>query len=79
MLRKVYEYIKDEEFRYTIYTNRIHIVNYESINSLSNDTVLVKTGNRQVKIKGRNLVLNRLLSNEALIVGEVNNIEVLND
>lgn len=77
MLRKVYEYIKDDEFRYTVYNNRIHIVNYDSINSLSNENVLVKTGSRQIKIKGKNLVLNRLLNNEALIVGEVNNIEVL--
>jgi len=36
MFRKMYEYIKDDEFRYTIFTNRIHIVNYEAINSLNN-------------------------------------------
>lgn len=76
MFRKMYEYIKDDEFRYTIFTNRIHIVNYEAINSLNNEEVLIKYNNRRIKVRGRGLVLNRLLDKEALIVGEVNNIEV---
>lgn len=77
MLRKVYEYIKDDEFRYTIYNNRIHIVNYEKIGSLSSDFILIKSGGKVVKVKGINLTLNKLLENEALIIGEVSNIEVL--
>lgn len=77
MLRKIYEYIKDDEFRYTIYDDRIHIVNYGMINSLSSEEVLIKGSNKRIKVKGRGLVLNRLLNNEALIIGEVSNIEVL--
>ena len=77
MLRKMYEYIKDEEFRYTIYNDRIHIINYENINSLNSEKVFIRYGNKRIKVKGRGLVLNRLLENEALIIGEVTNIEVI--
>ena len=27
MLNRVYEYVKDKEFRFTVYKNRIHIIN----------------------------------------------------
>lgn len=77
MLRKMYEYIKDEEFRYTIYNNRIHIVNYDDISSLSSEDVLIRYRNKRIKVKGRGLILNRLLEREALIIGEVINIEVI--
>ena len=77
MLKRVYEYVKDDEFRFTVYNNRIHIVNYEKIDSLNNDYILIECFDRKVSIKGRGLVLNRLLDNEVLIVGEVSNIEVL--
>lgn len=77
MLRKMYEYIKDEEFRYTIYNDRIHIVNYDDISSLSSEDVSIRYRNKRIKVKGRGLILNRLLEREALIIGEVINIEVI--
>lgn len=77
MLRKVYEYVKDDEFRFTVYNNRIHIVNYEKITSLNDDYMLVQCVDRKISIKGKGLVLNKLLDDEALIIGEVKNIEVL--
>ena len=42
MLRKVYEYIKDNEFRFTVYDRKIHIVNYKQIISLKNTCVSIK-------------------------------------
>lgn len=77
MLRKVYEYVKDEEFRFTVYNDRIHIINYEKINTLNSDYILIESFNRKISIKGNNLVLNRLLEKEVLIIGEVKNIEVI--
>lgn len=79
MLRKVYEYVRDEEFRFTVYNNRIHIINYEKINTLNSDYILIKCIDRTINIRGRNLVLNKLVDKEVLIVGEVNNIEVIHE
>ncbi|MBQ2909728.1 MAG: YabP/YqfC family sporulation protein [Bacilli bacterium] len=77
MFRRVYEYVKDEEFRFTIYSDRIHIINYEKINTLNSDYILIEGIDRRISIKGKNLVLNKLVEKEVLIIGEVNNIEVL--
>lgn len=76
MFRRVYEYVKDEEFRFTIYSDRIHIINYEKINTLNSDYILIEGIDRRISIKGKNLVLNKLVEKEVLIIGEVNNIEV---
>ena len=59
MLKRVYEYVKDEEFRFTIFNNRIHIINYKKINSLNDDYILIESDDRKISIKGKNLVLNR--------------------
>lgn len=77
MFRRVYEYVKDEEFRFTVYSDRIHIINYEKINTLNSDYILIEGIDRKISIKGKNLVLNKLVEKEVLIIGEVNNIEVL--
>lgn len=77
MLRRVYEYVKDNEFRFTVYDNRIHIVNYKKILSLTSDFILIDVGDKKISIKGNNLVLNRMLDSEVLIVGLVSKIEVL--
>ncbi len=77
MLRKVYEYIKDDEFRCSIFKNRIHVENYNDICSLSSREVIIKTSYSIFKIIGDNLVLNKLLDKEVLIIGEVKNIEVI--
>ena len=77
MLRKVYEYIKDEEFRFTVFNDRIHIINYIKIASLNNDYILIENSDRKISIRGKNLILNKLLDKELLIVGLVDSIEVL--
>lgn len=77
MLRNLYEFVKDDEFRFTVYSNRVHIINYDKIDSLNSDYILVSYSNKKVSIKGRDLVLNKMLNNELLVVGVVKNIEVI--
>ena len=77
MLKKICEYIKDNEFRFTVYNDKIHIINYDEIVNLSSDIVFIKVGRKNIKIIGDNLVLNKLLEKEVLIFGIVHNIEVI--
>ena len=77
MLRNIYEYIKDDEFRFTIFNNRIHIINYVKIVSLNSDFILVESNDRKISIKGEELVLNKMLDKEILVIGRINSIEVL--
>lgn len=77
MLRRVYEYVKDEEFRFTVYNDRIHFINFMKINTLNSDYVLIESSDRKISIKGKNLILNRLLEKEVLIIGDIYGIEVI--
>lgn len=79
MFQNMYEYIKDLEFRFTIYDNKIHVVNYKKILLLEDNRISFTSENKRIVIKGKNLVLNKLLEQEILILGDVLVIEVFND
>lgn len=72
-------YINDKEFKFTVYNNKIHIINFKRIITLEDNYISLLSQNKKVNIKGNNLVLNKLLNNELLIKGNISNIEVLDD
>lgn len=79
MIDKIRDYIRDDEFRLTIFKDRLHIINYLEILSLSNKQISVDTGDNLIVIKGENLILNKLLDNEILITGKIYTVEELYD
>ena len=79
MLKRVYEYVKDDEFRFTIFSNRVHVMNYKKILSLKNEEISFKGEGKFILVKGNDLILNKLLDDEFLIVGNIQTIEVFND
>ncbi len=76
MRDKVRNYFDDLEFRFTVYSDRLHIINYTKILSLETDRVSIILNNKRIIFKGNNFVLNKLLDDEVLIYGEVNGVEV---
>lgn len=76
MLNRIKDYINDKEFRMTIFTDRIHIINYLQILSIEDDRIAFLTNKGRIIIKGNNLCLNKLLDDEVLVSGFVSNIEV---
>ena len=79
MFHNIYEYVKDGEFRFTIYNNKIHIVNYKRILSLETERISFIGDGKRIVIKGRNLVLNKLFEEEILILGDILSIEVFDE
>lgn len=79
MIDKIRDYIRDDEFRLTIFKDRLHIINYLDILTLSNKYISVDTGDNLIVIKGENLILNKLLDNEILITGKIYTVEELYD
>ncbi len=76
MFNKVREYINDNEFRLTVFNDRVYIINYIKIISLENERISFQIPTGRVIIKGKNLYLSKLLDDEVLINGKVLNIEV---
>lgn len=79
MLNKIYDYISDNEFRFTIYDNKIHIINYKKIISLEDNYISFLSSNKKIIIHGNNLLLKKLLDNELLLQGFITSIEVINE
>ncbi len=75
IINSIRSYILEEEFKLTFLNNRINIVNYESIGHFDNNRVLINYNDGQVVIKGKSLVVSKLMNNEILIEGKIINIE----
>lgn len=77
MLEKISNYVNDKEFRLTLYNDKIHIINYKQIISLENNYLSILCLNKKILVTGNNLILSKILDNELLIKGNINNIEVI--
>lgn len=76
MLEKISNFVNDKEFRFTIYENQIHIINYKKIISLEDDKIIIQGNQRIINIKGNNFKLEKLLNEELLCIGQVQRIEL---
>lgn len=79
MLQRIQDYIKDNEFRLTLFNDRIYAINYLEILSLESERISFKVDTGRIIVKGNNLRLNKLLEKEVLISGDIINIEVSHD
>ena len=76
MIRKLVDYVKNEEFQLTVFKDRIHILNYEEVLSLEDHLIRIKACSKTILIRGENLVVNKLLDQEILIFGTLLGIEM---
>ncbi|MBQ8131168.1 MAG: YabP/YqfC family sporulation protein, partial [Bacilli bacterium] len=76
MKDKINRYFNDTEFRYTIYRNRIHILNYLKILSLEENRISILFQGGRILFRGRGFVLEKLMDQEVSILGEVLGVDV---
>ena len=79
MLNRMSQYLNDLDFRFTVYEDKIHIMNYQRIISLEENYISLQSNKKRIKIKGKDFILKKLLDNEMLIKGTITSIEVEND
>lgn len=72
----VRRYFNDLDFRYTIFPEKLHIINFSKILALEENRVSILYGNKRIIFKGNDFILNKLLDNEVVISGEVLGVEV---
>lgn len=79
MINKIKNYIKDTEFRLTLFKDRVYVTNYKKILSLENTNISFKVDDGLILIKGNDLVLKKLLDKEILVSGNISSIEAKYD
>ncbi len=75
MFKDLRDYILENEFKITIFTNKIDILNYLEIDHFDDVKIIVRFTKGLVIIKGDNLTISKLLNDELLILGNIKSIE----
>ena len=68
-------YVLESDTKIVIVNNKLNITNYIDIGHFDTNKIIVKLKNKDIVIKGDNLVVSKLLDNEILITGDFNSIE----
>ena len=76
MIKKIMEYIKDNNLKIIYCNNSVNVVNYEKILEIKDNIITLINNNKIINIRGSNLKLNKLLEGEILITGIINKIEL---
>ena len=69
-------YLLETNFSITVRKNSVSILNYTKIGTFSSEEVNIYYEKEHIKIKGKNLLINRLMYDEVLIIGDIYNIEM---
>lgn len=75
MFKDLTQIVYDKTFKIIILKNKINILNYKEILIFEDEKILIDTKEYLIKIKGKNLTINKLLNKELLIEGEIKIIE----
>ncbi len=76
MLRKIKEYVIDSTFSFTYRDSMIHIINYDDLISMEEERISITYENKRMIIRGQNLIVRKLMDQEVLITGEIEEIEL---
>ena len=76
MLKKLQNYILDNEFKMVVLTDKVDIVNYVDIDHFDSNKIIVRYKNGVVIVKGEELIISKLLTDEILISGKLKAIEM---
>lgn len=79
MLDRLNNYIDDKKFKLIYEDNLIDIINYTRLITIEDNYVSLYINNKKIIIKGKKIILKKLLDNELLLNGEVTSLEVVND
>lgn len=71
LINDVRNFIVDNEFQIVVKNNFVDIQNFDLIDTINESTVIVTKEKKKIKIKGKSLTVNKLLSDELSIKGKI--------
>lgn len=69
-------YVLENDFEIRVFKNKVNVVNYNKIGHFDSDKVIINYSDGSVVIKGDNLVVSKLMSDEILICGNIKGLEL---
>lgn len=75
LINQFRSYLLEEKFRINIVNGQINVVNYDSIGHFDSTKVMIHYDNKTLVVKGKNLVVSRLMADEVLVTGQIDLLE----
>ncbi len=76
MFKKLKDYILETEFKLTLLDGKVDIVNYMDIDHFDDNKIIIRYSKGTVIIKGEDLIISKLLTDEILILGKIKGLEI---
>ena len=76
LINKLNRYLEDKKYEIIINENKVNIVNFEEIIDFSIERISLKCNNTKIIIEGKNLIISKMVDEEILITGTINNIRI---
>ena len=76
VINNIRSFLLEDNFEIRVFKNRINIVNYNSIVHFDSNKIIVYYDDGFIVVKGEKLVVSKLLQDEVLITGIIQNIEL---
>ena len=73
---KINKYLNDNEYKITVINDKVNINNYIEILDFNTSIISVKHSKGITKIKGKDLVVSKMIDNEILVTGIIKEIEL---
>lgn len=79
LLQNITNYLRNNTYNINISENYIYINNYQKIDNISETDITIIVNQYILNIKGNNLKVLKLLDNEILFNGNIENIKIINN
>ena len=76
LIDKLNRYLEDKKYQIIIRDNFVNIINIEEIIDFSINKIIVKCNQEKITIEGKNLIISKMLEDEVLITGIVQNVRI---
>ena len=67
-------FLYDKKYFINIYDNYIYVFNYEKLITLTSVLIILKLDNFNIEIKGKDLIITKMMPSEILIKGKIKNV-----
>lgn len=76
LINKLNKYLEDKNYQIIIKKNFVNIINIEEIIDFSINKIVVRCNNQIINIEGKQLIISKMLEDEVLILGTINNVRI---
>lgn len=76
IIKNFRSYLLEDDFRINIFKDKVNIINYDHIGSIDSNKITVYYEDGEIIISGKSLSLSKMVDDEILISGTINNIEL---